>query len=545
MAHGPTSKRAEGRSRTRGSGEPQSDEEHRAHYHQLTRRRVQIHTVDGRGFGKGNAGLQGVRQFMKQHTCNGICRALRLQSMTGRVKQDSVGTQWGAALQKRASRTAAQHKAAAASPGAVAPPALVGVGLSIDGGFADGVLLPLIVVNVKSGSSAAASGLVQRGDFIIQVAGRCFHSPCVPERPREPARADVRVRMRRSTTSPCRARPWPPARSCCRVFPDPRSRLVSCSCVLRRVIRPCPCPCARVRWRRQLRMPGSRTMRACTCTRARAFVAQPRALRALGCSCCCVSAWAPDSHPSLGAAPAMQIHLMRGIKTHSVTLERAAAQHKTTIRANAGKRQAHARVHEILEGHGESDAAGTRDAQQQAAAGSASHVHKKLRTEHKDVRAGPAPRAASRSGCVPPMLHVHAPQDSSDGTRVARNGAGDCTTARANSNKPPQPAGTIGPGAARTGKENVANSGHMTSSVKGLEQGNDATLAGKVHQIRPPAVGRVEAGGALDFNALFARPPPAPLPADGRAGSAGASGGGGRGGHAADYGKMWDKGFLV
>ena len=64
----------------------------------------------------------------------------------------------------------------------------------------------------------------------------------------------------------------------------------------------------------------------------------------------------------------MQIHLMRGIKTHSVTLERAAAQHKTTIRANAGKRQAHARVHEILEGHGESDAAGTRDAQQQAAA---------------------------------------------------------------------------------------------------------------------------------------------------------------------------------
>ena len=241
----------------------------------------------------------------------------------------------------------------------------------------------------------------------------------------------------------------------------------------------------------------------------------------------------------------MQIHLMRGIKTHSVTLERAAAQHKTTIRANAGKRQAHARVHEILEGHGEPDAADTRDAQQQAAAGSPSHVHKKLRTEHKDVKAGPAPRAASRSGCVPPMLHVHAPQDSSDGTRVARNGAGDCTTARANSNKPPQPAGTIGPGAARTGKENVANSGHMTSSGKGLEQGNDATLAGKVHQIRPPAVGRVEAGGALDFNALFARPPPAPLPADGRAGSAGASGGGGRGGHAADYGKMWDKGFLV
>ena len=39
----------------------------------------QIHTVDGKGFGKGNAGLQGVRQFMRQHKCNAICRALKLQ----------------------------------------------------------------------------------------------------------------------------------------------------------------------------------------------------------------------------------------------------------------------------------------------------------------------------------------------------------------------------------------------------------------------------------------------------------------------------------
>ena len=242
---------------------------------------------------------------------------------------------------------------------------------------------------------------------------------------------------------------------------------------------------------------------------------------------------------------------MRGVRTHSVTLERAAAQHKTTIRADAGKRRAHARVHEILEGQGESDA-GTRDPSQQAshaARGSPSHVHKKLRTEHhKDERAAPAPRAAraSRSRCVPPVLHVHAAQDPSDGTRVAaRNGAGDQTSARAISNKPQLPAGATGPGAARIGKENVANSGHMTSIGKGLSEDKAATLAGKVHPRRPPAVGRVEAGGALEFHALVARAPPAPLPADGRAGSAGASGGGGRGGHAADYGKMWDKGFLV
>jgi len=73
----------------------------------------QIHTVDGRGFGKGNAGLQGVRQFMKQHKCNGICRALKLQSVTGRVKTGDVGTQWGAALKKRNGAIAQQAKVAA------------------------------------------------------------------------------------------------------------------------------------------------------------------------------------------------------------------------------------------------------------------------------------------------------------------------------------------------------------------------------------------------------------------------------------------------
>lgn len=50
----------------------------------------QIHTLDGRGFGKGNAGLQGVRQFFTKHKCNGICSALKLKSVTGRVKQQDV-----------------------------------------------------------------------------------------------------------------------------------------------------------------------------------------------------------------------------------------------------------------------------------------------------------------------------------------------------------------------------------------------------------------------------------------------------------------------
>lgn len=129
----------------------------------------QIHTTDGRGFGKGNAGLQGVRQFMKQHKCNGICRALKLQSVTGRVKQGDVGTQWGAALKKRSGAIAQQKRAAAADHKPEPAVSLVGVGLSIDGGYASGVLLPLIVLNVKAGSSAAKSGKIQRGDFILQV----------------------------------------------------------------------------------------------------------------------------------------------------------------------------------------------------------------------------------------------------------------------------------------------------------------------------------------------------------------------------------------
>ena len=134
----------------------------------------QIHTIDGRGYGKGNAGLQGVRQFMKQHKCNSICRALKLQSVTGRVKQGDVGTQWGAALKKRSNAIAEQKKAAVKADvpeqaGVKAMPEIVGVGLSLDGGLASGVLLPIIVVGVKANTPAARSGQVQRGDFVVQV----------------------------------------------------------------------------------------------------------------------------------------------------------------------------------------------------------------------------------------------------------------------------------------------------------------------------------------------------------------------------------------
>jgi len=199
----------------------------------------QIHTVDGRGFGKGNAGLQGIRQFLTKHTCNGICRALKLPSVSGKQKVNDFGTQWGAALrqkrplppqpqqqqqkaaepkvvepaekkprvdasapqqnqqrdhrerereqmrdlqtqkqqqagyppqppQPREPREQPQAKPEAPAP-AAAPVGPVGIGITIDGGASDGILLPLIVVSVKSGSPAAISGQVQRGDFIVQV----------------------------------------------------------------------------------------------------------------------------------------------------------------------------------------------------------------------------------------------------------------------------------------------------------------------------------------------------------------------------------------
>ncbi len=38
----------------------------------------QIHTMDGRGFGKGNLGIDGMVKFLSTHECNAICRHLKL-----------------------------------------------------------------------------------------------------------------------------------------------------------------------------------------------------------------------------------------------------------------------------------------------------------------------------------------------------------------------------------------------------------------------------------------------------------------------------------
>lgn len=38
----------------------------------------QIHTCDGKGFGKGNLGIDGMIKFLSTHQCNAICRHLRL-----------------------------------------------------------------------------------------------------------------------------------------------------------------------------------------------------------------------------------------------------------------------------------------------------------------------------------------------------------------------------------------------------------------------------------------------------------------------------------
>jgi len=42
----------------------------------------QIHSFDGEGFGLGNMGQEGLTKFLKTHTCNGICRLLRLPKVT-------------------------------------------------------------------------------------------------------------------------------------------------------------------------------------------------------------------------------------------------------------------------------------------------------------------------------------------------------------------------------------------------------------------------------------------------------------------------------
>jgi len=48
----------------------------------------QIHTIDGKGFGRGNLGDKGIDQFLVTHRCNAICKYLRLPSVNAK-DQDS------------------------------------------------------------------------------------------------------------------------------------------------------------------------------------------------------------------------------------------------------------------------------------------------------------------------------------------------------------------------------------------------------------------------------------------------------------------------
>lgn len=43
----------------------------------------QIHSKDGKGYGKGNLGVEGIENFLCNHQCNRICQFLRLPKMTG------------------------------------------------------------------------------------------------------------------------------------------------------------------------------------------------------------------------------------------------------------------------------------------------------------------------------------------------------------------------------------------------------------------------------------------------------------------------------
>jgi len=49
----------------------------------------QIHSQDGQSFGQGNLGMKGIESFLSTHTCNSICRSLRLpQYQYGRCIED-------------------------------------------------------------------------------------------------------------------------------------------------------------------------------------------------------------------------------------------------------------------------------------------------------------------------------------------------------------------------------------------------------------------------------------------------------------------------
>ena len=40
--------------------------------------RSSLNSVDGKGYGKGNMGVRGIKAFLNNHRCNAICQALGL-----------------------------------------------------------------------------------------------------------------------------------------------------------------------------------------------------------------------------------------------------------------------------------------------------------------------------------------------------------------------------------------------------------------------------------------------------------------------------------
>ena len=52
----------------------------------------QIHSADGRGYGKGNMGMRGVRAFLNNHRCNAMCKDLRLPPTAKPAKNVADGT---------------------------------------------------------------------------------------------------------------------------------------------------------------------------------------------------------------------------------------------------------------------------------------------------------------------------------------------------------------------------------------------------------------------------------------------------------------------
>mmetsp|Transcript_21957 Transcript_21957/g.44083 ORF Transcript_21957/g.44083 Transcript_21957/m.44083 type:complete len:423 (+) Transcript_21957:77-1345(+) len=51
----------------------------------------QIHSIDGRGFGKGNMGTRGFRKFFSTHRCNAICKFLKLPLINPKENQNKEG----------------------------------------------------------------------------------------------------------------------------------------------------------------------------------------------------------------------------------------------------------------------------------------------------------------------------------------------------------------------------------------------------------------------------------------------------------------------